>query len=317
MKRILTILGVMAVLVSCTRDPRPHLSDEVINDLKIIITPCEVANTYLFQSNRNDVICFWDLGNGGSADGVNSVTGEYPFAGTYTITLKAYGDTGEANRVSVKLVVTSDNLTLLSDPMYTYIAGEVGGEGKVWMLDSGRQGHINLLNPNNYSDSWYASGPYAKEGCEMYDDQAVFYLSSEKGQAFEYINGGKSCTINNETAINEFMTDGAWVPVSYNKATTNDNIVTCTPPAGMKWSLNNVGGRYYLTFPPTASGHGGYLFYFSGWNTTYEIRAISENYMMVYALASLSGSTSLRQLLLRTKDVEPGNDPIEWIWSQN
>ncbi|MDD5891276.1 MAG: hypothetical protein PUC72_01920 [Bacteroidales bacterium] len=315
MKRILCVFTVLAALASCTRDPRPQLSTEEVNDLKIIVTPGEVSNTYMFRSSRTDVICFWNLGNGSSADGVNSVMGEYPFAGTYTVKLTAYGDTGQTNNVSVKIVVTEDNLFLLNDPMYTWIAGEIGGEGKTWMMDSGRQGHINLLNPNNYSDSWYSCGPDGKAGCEMYDDEATFYLSSEKGQAFEYVNGGRSCTINNATAIDEFMKDGAWGSLSYSKAATNDNIVVCTPPSGMKWSLNNVGGRYYITFPGTTSGHGGYLFYFSGWSTTYEVRAISETHMMVYALASLSGSTSLRQLLLRTKDTQTGNEPVEWLWS--
>ena len=63
----------------CTIDERPELSEERITDLKIIVTPGEEQNTYLFRTNRNDVIGFWDLGNGSTASGVNEVLGEYPF----------------------------------------------------------------------------------------------------------------------------------------------------------------------------------------------------------------------------------------------
>ena len=318
MKKILfTILSAAILLSACTRDPRPELSYERVTDLKIIVEPGQEQNTYLFRSSRNDVICFWDLGNGSSAQGVNSATGEYPFAGTYTISLRAYGDAGETNRVSMKLVVPGDNLNLLSDPMYFLIAGEIGGPGKTWKMDEARQGHINLLNPNNITDSWYASGPNGKNGCDMYDDEATFVLSSEEGQAFRYVNNGRSCTMNNDVALGELMNDGAWAAVSSNKASTNDNIVVCTPPSNMSWSLSIAGDRYYINFPPSSAGHGGFLFYFTGWNTQYEIRAISDNYMKVFAWASVAGSASLRQFILRTKDTPTGNDAIEWTWTKD
>ena len=115
----------------------------------------------------------------------------------------------------------------------------------------------------------------------------------------------------------ELYEDPAWGATAYSLASTNDYIVTCTPPADMGWSLTQNGGRYYLTFPATKAGHGGYLFYFCGWNTQYEIRAISETHMKVFMWSTINGSQSLRQLLLRTADTESNNDPIEWIWSQD
>lgn len=98
--------------------------------------------------------------------------------------MKAYGDNGRTNDVSVKLSVTTENLFLLNDPMYTYIAGEIGGEGKTWMLDAERQDHIGLFNPNNVSDRWWGVSPNGKAGCELYDDEATFILNSERGPGF-------------------------------------------------------------------------------------------------------------------------------------
>lgn len=315
MKKILSIIALaLCAAVSCTQEPRPSLDETRVTDLKILITPGEVQNTFVLRSSRTDVICFWNLGNGNTASGVNTVLAKYPFAGVYTITLKGYSDAGSTNEVSVTLPVTSENLYLLSDPIYEMIAGPVGGTGKTWKMDSGRQGHINLLNPNNFEDSWYASGPGGKDGCEMYDDRITFFLNSEKGQAVEYVNNGKSSCVNNETALNELYKDGAWQATSYNRASTNDYIIDCMPPSGMGWSLVQNAGRYYLSFPATADGNGAYLFYFSGWQTQYEIRAISEKYMKVYAWANLAGSVSLRQFILCTDDTPVGNDEIEWTW---
>ena len=90
MKRfILFIIPALFLAAGCMREPRPSLSDNRITDLKILITPGEQQNTFLLRSNRTDVICQWNLGNGTTANGVNSVLAKYPFAGVYTITLKA------------------------------------------------------------------------------------------------------------------------------------------------------------------------------------------------------------------------------------
>lgn len=131
------------------------------------------------------------------------------------------------------------------------------------------------------------------------------------------MNNGKSSTLNNMTPAMELYNDGAWSATAYNLAPTNDYIVTCTPPSNMGWSLSQTGGRYYISFPPTNAGHGGYLFYFCGWNTQYEVRAISETHMKVLMWSTIDGKLSLRQLLLRTKETESNNDPIEWIWSKD
>ena len=303
------------LLGACSREPRPALSEERVTDLKILITPGEVQNTFELRSSRTDVICFWNLGNGNTASGVNSVLAKYPFAGDYTITLNAYGDAGEANEVSVVLPVTTENLFLLNDPVYEMVAGPIGNsDGKTWKMDSGRKGHIRLLNPNNFEDVWYTAGENAKDGCEMYDDRITFFLNSERGMAVDYVNNGKSSAMNNATALNELFGDGAWQASSYNRASTNDYIIDCTPPEGMGWSLLENAGRYYISFPATAAGNGAYLFYFTGWQTQYEIRAISEKYMKVYAWANLAGSTSLREFILCTEDTPVGNDEIAWDW---
>lgn len=311
------LLGLLLALAAagCTPDQRPELPDGRITDLKIVVTPGPEQNTYLLRTNRTDVIGFWDLGNGHTASGVNSVTARYPFPGNYTVTLTAYGDNGRTNDVSVKLSVTEENLYLLDDPMYTYIAGEIGGPGKTWMLDAQRPYHIDLLNPNNPAESWWHAGPDEKAGREIYDDEATFYLDRTHGQGFDYVNNGKSCALNNTTPALELLNDGAWNGTAMEAV--GDYLISCTPPADMGWSLVQTGGRYYITFPPTSAGHGGYLFYFCGWNTQYEVRAIGETHMKVFLWTTINGSRSLRALILRTRETPSDDQPIQWLWSQD
>lgn len=299
----------------CTIDERPELSEERITDLKIIVTPGEEQNTYLFRTNRNDVIGFWDLGNGSTASGVNEVLGEYPFSGNYTVSLKAYGENGSTNSVSVKLAVTTQNLDLLSDPMYEYIAGEIGGSGKTWVLDSLRNKHLDLLNPENYADSWWGWAPLAKSASKIYNDKATFILNSEDGAAFKYDNGGESTTLDNEAAGMAFINDGTWKgPYTV----SGDYIVTVTPPDNMTWNLSETGGKYYISFPSLSTGHGGYLFYFMSWETQYEVHAISEDHMQIFTWTpNDNGGTSLRALYLIKEGTPSGNDPIEWDWSSD
>lgn len=316
MKKLIGISFLTLLAASCSIDERAELPDGRVSDLKIIVTPAEEPNTYLLRSNRTDVICFWDLGNGNTASGVNSVTAAYPFPGDYTVSLRAYGNNGRTNDVSVKLSVTEENLFLLNDPMYELIAGEIGGAGKTWMLDAQRDDHLVLLNPNNVSDRWWSPGANGKSASEIYDDEATFLLNSERGQGFDYVNNGKSGTLSNSIPAMELYNDAAWGATAYTVVSNNDYVVTCTPPADMGWSLVQSGGSYYIAFPSTAAGHGGYLFYFCGWSTEYEIRAISEEHMMIFMWSTIDGARSLRQLILRTKETESNNDPIEWVWSK-
>lgn len=313
-KYMIAILLTALSAAGCTIDERPELPEERVTDLKIIVTPGEQQNTYLLRTNRNDVIAFWDLGNGNTASGVNEVLAEYPFPGNYTVSLEAYGSNGKTNSVSVKLAVTTQNLELLDDPMYEYIAGTIGGDGKTWVLDSLRNKHLDLLNPNNVTESWWGWDPLAKSASKLYNDKATFILNGEKGSAFEYDNGGQSTTLNNETAGMAFISDGTWKGPY--ELIGGDYVVTVTPPKNMGWSLSQTGGRYYITFPSLSSGHGGYLFYFMSWETQYEVRAISDSHMKVFTWTpNGDGGTSLRALYLITPGTPSGNDTIEWEWS--
>lgn len=211
--------------MGCTIDERPELPDGRVSDLKIVVTPGEVQNTYLLHTNRTDVIGFWDLGNGNTASGVNSVTAEYPFPGDYTISLKAYGDNGRTNDVSVKLSVTTENLFLLNDPMYTYIARRDRRRGQDLDARCRASGPYRPVQSQQRERPLVGRQPNGKAGCELYDDEATFILNSERGQAFGYVNNGKSSTLNNMIPAMELYNDGAWSATAYNLASTNDYIV--------------------------------------------------------------------------------------------
>lgn len=155
-KYLYVVLVVMSVLASCSPDDRMGL-EEPIQDLKIIVIPGEKPNTYTFKTTPADVIGFWDLGNGVVADGVSSVTGEFPFPGNYSVTLKAFGQGGQTNSVSIVLPVIKSNYDLLSDPIYEKLTGGINNEkGKTWVVDSLLPGHL-IKNPQKGGNGDWAA----------------------------------------------------------------------------------------------------------------------------------------------------------------
>jgi len=307
-------VAALLLIVSCSPDDRPELGDQ-INDLKIVVTPAEAPNTYVFTTNRSDVIGFWTLGNGATASGVNSVTSEYPFAGNYNVTLEAYGSAGRTNNVSITINVPKSNFTLLQDPIYNLITGGINNpEGKTWMVDSLRRGHI-VKNPQKGSPDWIAPEVNKKDG-HLYDDEVIFKLTNDEGPAFIYKNNGGTLGAQGTAATliyNQLISDKAWqvTGTAGNAAIGSDRIIYCTPPMGMTWTLiKDAVGTYHLSFPRTKDGNGGFLFYYMGWTPpNYEIRKISETHMIVWKDCP---DGAKRELVLISRGTPSNNDPIEW-----
>lgn len=327
-KSLLIGVAVLPILGGCTPDPRMGL-DAPIKDLKIIVIPGEKPNTFTFKTTPSDIIGFWDLGNGVQADGVSSVKGEYPFPGNYTVTLKAFGQGGQTNPVTIVLPITKSNYDLLNDPIYAKLTGGINNdEGKTWVVDSLLAGHL-VKNPQNNGGNgdWsaqiagYLNRANNKTGGGMYDDEATFKLTDKGGAEFVYVNHGSSCAASNAISSGNpgagagiyslLVADPAWRATRADKISAvfaggcGDYIVQCTPPSKMTWTVVKDGaGNYSLVFPKTADGNGGFLFYFTDWAANYQIKSISDDKMEVWKKCS-DGAT--RKLVLIRKGYK---DPL-------
>lgn len=340
MKNSIKFIGIaLATLmsVSCAKDV-PGLN-ESITDIKIIVTPGSKANIFKLQASRKDVIGFWDLGNGITVNGVNEAVAEYPFSGNYTVSMQGYSNGGKTNKASVVIPVPVNNFELLSDPIYSLLAGSVGSrEGKTWVVDSMLYGHLTNLNtgnlegnPNNTAiavDMTVFPSLRSGElrlGKTIYDDEATFVLSTEDGQAFRYSNNGSSLVTNTGSNVfmNEtFMKAKSWQPGSavacnslplpsgFTGGYNSDWQVACTPPANMAWLVNKAAdGKYYISFPDVADGPGGFLFFALDWRSPYQILSITEDRMVVQK-ETLSGTNfgtrSIRRLVIIRKGSPSG-----------
>ncbi|MFN5909915.1 MAG: PKD domain-containing protein [Bacteroidota bacterium] len=148
------------------------------------------ANTIEFTASNPDLQCLWDLGNGIKKQGSN-VTGEYPYAGTYTVKLTVFGNGGSKSSSQI-ISIAQDDLTLLNNPFYNKLTGGVNGPGfKVWHVDSAAVAHLGVgPDPESALGStpeYWASSPNEKPGCGIYDDRYIFYLNGFK---FDMVNHG-------------------------------------------------------------------------------------------------------------------------------
>lgn len=222
----------------------------------------ENENIIQFSTTSQAFMLKWDLGNGSAASG-RSVTGIYPLAGTYTVTLTAFTGGGSVSS-SQEIVIAETDPTLLDKPLYNMLTGGADAvEGKTWVIDSARAGHFGV-GPNPSSGAgdvpeWYAAGANEKVGGGMYDDRYTFYLADFQ---FEMV-------VNGDVYINGAQ--GPNFPGS-SESPVGDLIAPFTPGNNLTWSMAEPEGEYpVLTISPN-----GFVGYFAG-SRTYQILHIEEN----------------------------------------
>jgi hypothetical protein len=328
---IMLLLFMLTAIVACTQEERPALEDR-ITDLKIIVQPGEKANTYVLHTNYDNVIGYWTLGNGSVVEAANTVVAEYPFAGNYTVTVSAYGQGGQTNKVSMVIPVVKDNFELIQDPAYTLLCGAINdANGKTWVADSLLRGHIVMWNASTtptfgMGDARACAVEAADKGSDMrmgatlYNDEVTFLLTAADGPAFRYNTGDGACLVSNTASnavYNAFMQTSSWAPTSAVRADNlplptgitgaynSDWQVRCTPPKGMSWTLIKAAdGSYSLNFPPVSSGPGGFLLFATDWSTSYQIKSITENRLVVWKKTAANNTT--RQIVLIKKGTPSG-----------
>ncbi|GHU94900.1 hypothetical protein FACS1894156_3740 [Bacteroidia bacterium] len=133
----------------------------------------------------------WDLGNGATAKG-DKVTGVYPMAGDYTVTMTVYAPDGSMVVKIYDFTIENDDFGLVSSPAYVQLTGGIdNASGKTWVFDrynnfaaqvaaaSGKnvKGHTGLGPQNSYGQEWWGAGPSEKSAWTMYDMKFTFIQS--------------------------------------------------------------------------------------------------------------------------------------------
>lgn len=189
-KPLLFIFAFIALLSSC-KEEEPELADPPTSaDAAFTFAPSSQTDNILeFRASNQNVQAFWDLGNGGSAEGSTAV-GVYPNAGTYTVTLTIFNQGGSITSTQ-DVVIENDDPTLLDNPIFDLLTGGADGPGsKSWVIDSTTAGHFGVgpnPSPNGDFPAFYAATPLEKSGSGMYDDVYTFTL---QGFQFDMVTNG-------------------------------------------------------------------------------------------------------------------------------
>jgi hypothetical protein len=285
-KNIIPIIITLFLSIWACTPENPSQDFNPIPDAgRIIIVDMADDNAFMFVNGlRGQVLPpRWDFGNGQTAVGDSVFTG-FAFAGNYDIKM-TYFDGNATVTVSRTLRITHDNMELVSDPVFEMLTGGISAaNGKTWVLDSLRTGHVHLRRPGaaGFEDR---KAPMFYAGTGMYDDELTFILRGaraiydNKGQS--YSHGGAIDGIP-EFRINQLREVGTVTGVRPSPA--GDFIVNYTPgtnPQG--WSLTQREFNGQDTYFLTLTG-GAYMFFYRGSRPQaieYRIDSISENYMRV------------------------------------
>lgn len=201
MKNLILFVTIATVgLVSCKKHD-PQLGDPpTAADAEFTYQASATNDNIIeFTASNSEMRALWDFGNGATAEGTN-VTGVFPMAGTYTVTLTVFNKGGSASSTQ-EIVIAQTDPTLLDDPVFNALTGGINGPGsKIWVIDSLASAHMGVGpdpvgGAGDYPE-WWAANPLDKSGVGMYDDQYEFTLIDFK---FDMITNGEAY-VHNELA---------------------------------------------------------------------------------------------------------------------
>lgn len=257
---LLWMLIIQVAITGCKEDDPELGPPPSASDAEFTFSPsASNKNQIVFTSTGGSGVKKWDFGNGESAEG-DVVSTNYIFAGTYEVTLRVYAKGGSI--VSTKTIeIEETDLSQLPDE-YVFLTGGIDSpEGKTWVVDATRAGHMGVGPIGGSSPDWWAAKADEKAGSGLYDDKHTF-----KMEGLQYIQ---------ETNGDIFVhTDHASAfPGAYSNA--GDYTAPYVAPANLKWSYAVTNGKKILTITSP-----GFIGFYTG-ASTYEILSISENEMLL------------------------------------
>ena len=288
-----SLAAMVASLAACD----PELDDK--SALGPPPTAADVTFTYDYDADNPNIVHYtnttvgsfiakWDLGNGGSGDG-DEVTGAYPLKGDYTVTLTIYTRSGSASNSQV-VNIAQTNPEMLNTPEFTLLTGGADQlEGKTWVFDSTRVGHMGVGPSTSFTPEWWQAPPLDKVGLGLYDDEMTFKLID-----FVYVLDNHG----------DRFVNGAHAGDQGGDPDGGDQKLPYTPPADMNWSLVDQGGSLMLNI-----SKGGTIGFYTG-VSTYEILSLEENEMFIRFLDSKNPDLAWYHRLI-PKGFEPPPPPDE------
>jgi PKD repeat protein len=288
---IFLILLLQACLVGCKEDEYELGDPPTQSDAEFTFAPTsESDNDIVFTSNSPGFMKKWDLGNGEIAEG-NTVQATYIFKGTYTVKLTVYTKGGSVSSSKTIEIAQTDLSKLPIE--YTYLTGGVDyPNGKTWVIDATRDGHMGIGPVTAATPIWWAAKANEKSGTGLYDDKHVFRLDG-----LEYIHETNGDVYVNTAQAGNF-------PGAYQNL--GDYTAPYDAPEGLKWTFTANATGKFLTI-----SSGGFIGYYAG-TSTYEILSISETEMFIkYKDAAAAGNAWWLRLIPEGFEPPPPPPPAK------
>jgi PKD repeat protein len=254
-------LLVVGLMIGCKEDEHSLGPVPTPEDAEFVFEPtAQSDNDIVFTSNSPAFLKKWDLGNGQIAEG-NTVTATYIFAGEYEVTLTVYTSGGSQSSTQTVVIEQTDLSKL--PPVYTLLTGGVDyPEGKTWVIDATRSGHMGIGPKAETSPIWWSAPANDKADAGLYDDKHTFKMD---GFAFIQETNG-DVFINTQQAAN--------FPGSY--ANKGDYTAPYNSPGNHTWSIvTNADETHTLNIT-----NNGFIGYYTG-VSSYQILSISETEMFI------------------------------------
>jgi PKD repeat protein len=214
-----TVAMLVLIQVSCKYDvkelgPKPVAS--------FTVTPITgMVNKYLLTStSQNSFRYDWDKGTGNFAQGKQVDTVYFPDAGTYTVKLLSYGQSGMDSAKQNVTVAADDPAALTPFKLLT------GNSTRKWKLAP--EAGALLIGPSDFSQVWWQNGlaevttrsclfndlyTFSKAGSTvMYESQGDFYVDEEGGNPHPAGMPAVGCYANNAIplAFRPWANDGTF-----------------------------------------------------------------------------------------------------------
>ncbi len=203
MKNIIKQITWITLLLLAVAACSPQELDKYSLSDVAVLTDSDISFTYTASPTSANTLIFtnttvmpssgvytirWDLGNGATGN-KPTVTGLYPFAGDYTVTLSIHFSDGSVARKSVVISLPNNDYTLVDTPVYRNLTGGAEDpDGKTWVLDQYNNfaaevkaatgfnisGHMGLGPQGSRGQEWWGAAANDKAAWDMYSTKFTF-----------------------------------------------------------------------------------------------------------------------------------------------
>jgi len=297
LKYIQNLLGFAAlilVMVACN----PVMDDSVdigqaptADQLDFSTTPTAAKANIIVIKNTSSIagIPTWDFGNNMKGKG-ESATVEYPFKGTYTVSMTLYSKGGSTTKTKT-ITIANDDMSMLNTPMYTALTGGASNlAGKTWVFDQYHDGHFGVGPATDSSPSWWSCPAEGKTKSCLYSQEFTF---TQVGVKMVWKNNGS--VYSNESGRKALASMG------YNNSVVpgdGDFDIIYAPKTAYTFSLKEAAKTLTLN-------DGAFFGHYAG-TSTYEILKLTDDEMYVKCASTVeSGNGWWYRLIPKEKNIKP------------